>query len=167
MGGFHLMILSPLSNRNPKFTSPKVTFFIFVGIVFHNLNSCYIYFHGTVGSAGASVSSFWIFGTSHFMISVLRQNHSFCNGLKANPNLKHLRDCHFMMFYNAKLMIFTIDGRKNIKWSTSTLWFIFYKSVGFYSSREKNHKVGMRFKETILSFFFKNHPTLWFFSRLL
>ena len=32
-------------------------------MIFQNLSSCYIYFHGTVGSSGASVSPFRIFGT--------------------------------------------------------------------------------------------------------
>ena len=86
------MILSPLSNRNPKFTSPKVTFFIFVGIVFHNLNSCYIYFHGTVGSAGASVSSFWIFWDRSVDTFWRKHEVKFNNRFREGLNVQPLQD---------------------------------------------------------------------------
>ena len=79
----------------------------------------------------------------------------------------HEGHVHFMRLFYAKLAVFTIGSRKIIKWDTSTLWFILCKRLSFYSSREKNHKVGKFFKETISMFSFKNHPTLWFFARLL
>ena len=107
------------------------------------------------------------FGTEAPDLEINGQSHSFCNGLKANHNLRHLRDCHFMMFCDAKLTVFTIAGRNIIKWGTSTLWFILCKSHSFYNSREENHKVGWFLKKKLNIVSLKRIPTLWFFSRLL
>ena len=70
-------------------------------------------------------------------------------------------------FFLANVLVFTMTLRKIIKWPCPLYDVFFAYCVGFYNGLEKNHKVAMRFKETILCFFLSKNSTLRFFSNPL
>jgi len=74
---------------------------------------------------------------------------------------------HFTIFCFANVLVFTMSLRKIIKWPCPLYDVFFAYCVGFYNGLKKNHKVAMRFKETILCFFLSKNSTLRFFSNPL